>query len=168
MIGDLVAQHWNDALTLATAAAAGYQIKHYRAQSPDLNILEATEALYAEKPGRDVEPATDYEFKVRVENGGREATTISGATLTVDGETYDLERTEGSTEIPIGRDAPPNLPSKAHDEVRVPGNHVIHLKYRADGALRDNWDDEVEGTLQIRTAGGDTTKHTVTFQPRFE
>jgi hypothetical protein len=162
---DFIVGHWNNILTLAgfiIASASGYsQIQHYRAQPADLNVLETMEARYLY---RKIDSIMDYKFEVRVENSGREATTISGATLSVDGKTLELDRYEGSTEVPIAGTPSPNLPVEAGDEVRVPGNHVTRLKYRTTGERLDDPSADVKGTLQIRTAGGDVTEHPVTFR----
>lgn len=169
---DLVVQYWNDVLTVAAflvAVISGfYQVQHYRAQKASLSILDVTDAEYGKINSRGQGTVTRYDLKVRAENTGREPTTISGATLSLDGEELELDRIEGSTKVPIASDAPPNMPTVTDSEIRVPGNGVLKLKYKVFGELRDVHPDEIEGTLRIRTVGGETAEHAVTFEPHYD
>ncbi|MBP2251249.1 hypothetical protein J2754_001570 [Halarchaeum solikamskense] len=166
---NLVAQYWNDVLTVAAflvAVISGYyQVQHYRAQKASLSILDVTDAEHGKVNDRAQGTVTRYDLKVRAENTGREPTTILGATLSLGDEELELDRVEGSTKVPIAGDAPPNMPTVTDSEIRVPGNGVLKLKYEAMGKPRDAHPDEIEGALRIRTVSGDTAEQRITFQP---
>lgn len=168
--------HWNDILTVlgfSVAAATGYfQIKHYLAQSARLSILDITEARYKSITKRndsdELHPvSTRYEVQLRVENDGRESITVSGATLQLadTGEELDLARYEGSTRVRISGDHPPNLPSPSDAKMRVPGNDVVELQFRAEGNAREDDEGVAEGRVRLRTVGGDTCSQKVTLHP---
>lgn len=172
---DGLLRHWNDILTVSAflvAATTGYfQIRHYLAQSASLSILDDPEGRYkmieTSRGSQDgLEPTnTRYEVKLRVENDGRESTTISDAILQLDdtGEELELTRYEGSTQIRITGDGRPNMPSPSDAKMRIPGNDVEELQFRAEGNTRSSESEDVEGTIRLRTVGGDACEHSVTF-----
>jgi len=175
---DFVVAYWNDVITVAAfliAAFSGYyQIQHYRAEKADINILDVYEAKYSEIKGQTNSDGglsnseTPYELKVRVENDGREPTTISGATLLLDtsGEEFRLDRYEGSTMSGIGDGSSLKRLQEVGSEVRVAGNDVVKLQYRATGVPRDDHSEEVEGRFRLRTVSGNSCEAAVSFSPR--
>ncbi|WP_126665153.1 hypothetical protein [Haloterrigena salifodinae] len=163
---DHVVEYWNDALTLLLASVTiligYYQVQHYRAQRASLSFCSVDKAEY----DRLNTSITRYEMKIRIENTGREPTTISDGTLEVSGEELELERFEGSIKVPLVGNGSPNLPSKVESEVRVPGNDVLNLKYRASGSRRKDYSEPVQGVMRIRTVGGELVEESVMFYPR--
>lgn len=168
---DLIIDRWNDLLTVGAlllgAYSTRYQIKHYKAQSPDLNILEIKEARYAQDPAREIN-ATRYDLTIVVENAGREPTTIVEESLTIQDtrEEIDLQRIDGPTKMPITGDAPPDLPRRVDSKVTIPGNDATELKYRGRGDLRKDHSDLLKGTVKIGAVGGHKCDYSDEFKPR--
>lgn len=168
---DSVPLTWNDLATIAALVVATltgiYQIQHYRAQSPKLNILNVTEAKYGQEPARDTD-GSRYDLEIKVGNSGRESTTITGGTLSFNetDEILELQRLKRPIIRNSELDTLKSPPKVTDTEVNIPGNDVLHLKYRAHGQPLIDYESKVTGTIQLVSIGGRSCKSEVTFDPR--
>ncbi|WP_157224622.1 hypothetical protein [Natronococcus occultus] len=78
---DLLADYWNDALTLvlglSTLVIGYYQVQHLRSQRPDVDVGNLDNFTWYEYAGDKFSIRLDAE----VQNGGGRATTINGAEI---------------------------------------------------------------------------------------
>lgn len=173
---DPLLQNWNALATLAalvgTLIIGRYQIRHYRAESPDPRILNVEDATYysskengdAATPGGEEHTATKYEFNARIENRGRKGITVTGGRLFVEGEEIDIDRYEGSTKISFGAEEP-NMPHRVDSDLWVEGKGTAKFKGWAIGDRREITPESVEGTVELRGAGGDMFEQRISFEP---
>ena len=178
MVADLVAQYWNDVLTVASflvAVVTGvYQIQHYRAQQATISVVEVKDASYNPRKeirldsGSSGAPNFDdttrprafldeesefvdsyYSVTPLLENNGREPATISKVSLILPDE-----------EIELVND---------HDEIQRLGAHLELdsnerriANFDGIGAVREDYTEPISATLQLDTTAG-TENHPVTL-----
>ena len=119
---DAILNHWNDILTVVTAAGTliiGYhQIRYYRGQPASFDIEAVTDAEY-----HDFNGYTRYEFAVSLRNDGRDPVSIPDAGLEIDGETIDVSTHEvdGRANLPEHEFRTIRLDSTDYDTVELHG-----------------------------------------------
>lgn len=170
---EFVAEYWNDAMTVASFTLAViityYQIRHYRAQRPLIEIADIEDPKYSvrtrDEDWRDLGVAqhleTDdlvdsyYTADVTVENRGREEVTISKGKLHVSdtGEQLPMLNSQGRRGLTA-------------ESVRVGAVDTQRISLRAIGDVRDDGHpSQVECRIMLRSPAGDVSE-TVTFDRR--
>jgi len=147
---DFVSEHWNNTLTilafLLAAVTTYYQVKHYRDQQPDVKIHEVTYSTYNKRttdpytPEDEEEEVTGSKYSVSIvlENDGRDPAAISDAKLHL----YDTEET-----IYLSRSPPDGV-------LKLDGNGRIEILYSGKGRIRDDYSDDLTGTLRLDSTTG--------------
>ena len=156
---DFIAENWNDGLTLLLAGITiligYYQVRHYRAQQADVNILSTADETYE---WRTRDPAygdlqsvddsdeaidTKYSLTVTVENDGRSPTTISEFILHLPATEEELQmyNEHGRREW-------------QRSFVELSANDRREVSLFVAGNPREEYGDDVPGILQIDTTTG--------------
>lgn len=170
---EFVAEYWNDAMTVASFALAliiaYYQIRHYRAQRPRIEIVDIEDTKYTvrttDEDYGDLVAAQDlktddlvdsyYTADVTVENPGREKVTISEGKLHVSDteEQLPMKNSQGRRGLTA-------------ESVRVGAVDTHRISFRAIGDVRDDGHpSQVECRIILRSPAGDVSE-TVTFDRR--
>jgi hypothetical protein len=169
-MADFFPGYLNDLLTVGgflIALITGlYQVKHYRAQSPNLRIIGVDKMTYKQKKG-ETGVQTRYELQLELENTGRKPTTISDTRLDIQRHLGELEMERFERESPF-RDDNVVAPISKDFKIRVPEKDIIRLSYRSETESPEFFSEFVEGTVKIRSVGDDFCEHPVKFRPEDE
>jgi hypothetical protein len=164
MILDWILSNWNDVLTITlaitTLVIGYYQVKYYRAQSPQVKISEIDDPSYGGKKdaigsygeNEDRFDGTYYSFDLTVGNEGREPATISKAQLILPDMDEELELLNRQTKT-----------GQRSEIVRLEGNDRKSIYYCAYGDVRDEYTTEVNGIVCLETTTGSIDKQ-ILFQ----
>jgi hypothetical protein len=170
MVADLLSKHWNDILTVLAFSlsllVAYYQIRHYRAEVSEVNILDTIEPDYSgymlDSMGDAVRSNsgdlsnTYYTMKLLIENDGRESTTISNAhlNLTDTGEVLELKNKH-------------TVRQHMTEAIKLGENERKRVFFTATGDVREDYSKNIEGLVRLDTTSG-VVEHNVTLRPYTE
>lgn len=167
---DLIAEHWNNALTVcafvASVVTGYYQVKHYRTQQADVNILSIEDKKYGPRirddygspritddlEGQDEIHDTKYSMQVLIENNGRDPATVSESVLTLPDTNEELSLYNERTRL-----------GWTSSFIDLEANDRKEVSFYTSGEVRDEYDDQVQGVLRLDTSAG-IVEETVTFE----
>jgi len=164
---DVITQNWNDGLTLLLAGVTiligYYQVRHYRAQQAEVNILSTVDETYVGRSRDssygdlqsvdDSEEAVDtkYSFTITVENDGRSPTTISEFILHLPdtGEELSMYNERGRR-------------GWKRSFVKLSANERKETDLFVSGDTREEYSGEITGVLRLDTTTG-VVEERITF-----